>query len=283
MGLCAQVKRSGFALCVVLWVAQETQASCEPWPGEPNPLPVTSSTDDFTARFAQLRAEELARLAMRLEPVAPGDAYRVWLHVACVAPERPDAQQGVLRTAPVRIHAPEVEHGPGPVAVAEPDIASAFARLDDPLSIVSATRPGTAQKPVGAPPPRAAQTSRGAPVAPPQASAPASPPLVVDRLLDEADGLIRRAHFEEALQKAEEARGAVPSTGDPAALRQRRVRADVIAGTAQVALGREADARTSFERAIQTDPSLRLDRATTSPKVVRAFDAARAGATGNEQ
>jgi hypothetical protein len=283
MGLCGQVKRSGFAFCVVLWVAQETQAACEPWPGEPNPLPVTSSQDDFTARFAQLRAAELAALAMQLEPVAPGDAYRVWLHVACLAPERSDAQEGALRTAPVRIHTPEVVHGLGEAAVAAPDLASAFARLDDPVSTVSATRVETALKPVGAPPPRATPAPRGAPVAPPRGSASASPPLPVDRLLDEADGLIRQAHFEEALQKAEEARGAVPSRGDAAALRQRRVRADVIAGTAQVALGKEADARASFERAIQSDPNLRLDRATTSPKVVRAFDAARAAATGTGQ
>jgi hypothetical protein len=47
-----------------------------------------------------------------------------------------------------------------------------------------------------------------------------------------------------------------------------------------VALGKDADARASFARALQSDPNLHLDPASTSPKVVRAFDAARAAASG---
>jgi hypothetical protein len=105
-------------------------------------------------------------------------------------------------------------------------------------------------------------------------------PLVADGLLDEAEGLVRQAHFEEALEKAAKAREALPQSGDQAALRQRRARADMIAGTAQVALGEDADARASFERALRTDPSLRLDRTSTSPKVLRAFEAARQAAGG---
>jgi len=230
----------------------------------------------LTARFAHLRAEELAALALQLEPLAPGDAHRVWLHVACLDPQRDDAREGAERTSPVRVHTPEVVHQPGEVVPAAADLAFAFGHLDDPISVVLATRGADASAK-----PRATTSALASPTVRPQPrAAPSESPLVADGLLDEAEGLVRQAHFEEALEKATKAREAVPPTGDPAALGKRRARADLIAGTAQVALGQDADARASFERAIKTDPSLRLDRASTSPKVVRAFDAARAAASG---
>jgi len=269
-------KRFSLALCAALFAAPEAWADCEPWPGEPSPLPTSASSDEMTAHFAHLRADELAALALQLEPLAPGDAYRVWLHVACLDPQRDDAREGVNRIAPLRVHAPEVVHQPGEATAAAPDLDSAFGRLDNPISVALPTRvANAAARPVAGSPARSSLAPQ-----PPRA-APEESPLVADGLLDEAEGLVRQAHFEEALKKAAKAREAVPRTGDPAALRQRRARADVIAGTAQVALGKDADARATFERAIQTDPSLRLDRANTSPKVVRAFDAARAAASGD--
>ncbi|HBZ68825.1 MAG TPA: hypothetical protein DEP35_03375 [Deltaproteobacteria bacterium] len=142
--------------------------------------------------------------------------------------------------------------------------------------MVSATRAAEPAAKTIAPAQRVALSPRAA--RPRPQTAREESPLAADGLLDEAEALVRQAHFEEALEKAMKAREAVPRTGDEPALRQRRARADVIAGTAQVALGKDADARASFERAIEADPSLRLDRASTSPKVVRAFDAARAAA-----
>jgi len=270
------VKRSSLVLGAALCAASNALADCEPWPGEPSPLPAVSSSDDLTARFAHLRAEELAALALQLEPLAPGDAHRVWLHVACLDPQRDDAREGAERTSPVRVHTPEVVHQPGEVVPAAADLAFAFGHLDDPISVVLATRGADASAK-----PRATTSALASPTVRPQPrAAPSESPLVADGLLDEAEGLVRQAHFEEALEKATKAREAVPPTGDPAALGKRRARADLIAGTAQVALGQDADARASFERAIKTDPSLRLDRASTSPKVVRAFDAARAAASG---
>ena len=70
------------------------------------------------------------------------------------------------------------------------------------------------------------------------------------------------------------------AAGSEQGARERRARADVVAATAQVALGRDDEARRSFERALAADPALRLDPATTSPKVRRAFDAARAAKGG---
>jgi hypothetical protein len=244
---------------------------------------VVSSGDELTALFARLRADELAALALELEPSAPGDAYRVWLHVACLDPERDDARQGLGRTAPLRIHHPGVAYEPGEdiAAAPAPNIGSAFGELDNPISVglqPRATEPTV--RPVARPPTRASQARQ--PRAP-RHGAPKEVPLAADGLLNEAEGLVRQAHFEEALATATKAREAVPQTGDPAELRQRRARADVIAGTAQVALGQDADARASFERALQTDPSLQLDRASTSPKVLRAFEAARQAASGGGQ
>jgi tetratricopeptide (TPR) repeat protein len=268
--------RFGLALFAASLAAHDVRADCEPWPGEPSPLPTASSGDDLAARFARLRAEELAALAQDLEPSARGDAYRVWLHVACLDPGRTDAREGAKRTSPVRVHTPEAVHRPDAVAAAAPDVASALGRLDDPISVVSATRAAEPAAKTIAPAQRVALSPRAA--RPRPQTAREESPLAADGLLDEAEALVRQAHFEEALEKAMKAREAVPRTGDEPALRQRRARADVIAGTAQVALGKDADARASFERAIEADPSLRLDRASTSPKVVRAFDAARAAA-----
>jgi hypothetical protein len=49
----------------------------------------------------------------------------------------------------------------------------------------------------------------------------------------------------------------------------------VLAGTAELALGRGGAASASFERALAADPELELDERTVSPKVVRAFDETR--------
>jgi len=52
----------------------------------------------------------------------------------------------------------------------------------------------------------------------------------------------------------------------------------VLAATALLALGRAEAAETALRRALAVEPALALDPAATSPKVLRAFDAARARA-----
>jgi hypothetical protein len=80
---------------------------------------------------------------------------------------------------------------------------------------------------------------------------------------------VRAARFDAALASAERARshGALsPRT---------RAALEVWAATAALALGREDEARASLARALDAEPGLRLDSA-TSPKVRRALDAVRA-------
>jgi len=59
---------------------------CRAWPGEPNPLPRIDSPDPFMARWAQLRAQELASVASELEASDPGEALPVWEHLRCLDP-----------------------------------------------------------------------------------------------------------------------------------------------------------------------------------------------------
>jgi hypothetical protein len=96
----------------------------------------------------------------------------------------------------------------------------------------------------------------------------------VDALLTETANHVRAARFDAALDSAQRARSDL--TGLPGrARRPRSARLEVWAATAELALGRDADARASLARALDADPSLRLD-ATTSPKVRRALEDVRA-------
>jgi hypothetical protein len=101
----------------------------------------------------------------------------------------------------------------------------------------------------------------------------------VDAALGEAQGLLAEARFEEALDRLAMTRSRLLFEDD-AASRTRRARLESLAGTAEVALGREDVARSNFEAALRADPEFRLDARTTSPKVMRAFDAARAAQEG---
>jgi len=92
--------------------------------------------------------------------------------------------------------------------------------------------------------------------------------------VDEVDALLRAARFEEAIAQAAALREeleAEPSAGD-----LQRVRLEVMAGTAYVALEREDAARECFRRALAVEPALALDPGATSPKVLRVFRSVRA-------
>ena len=105
-GLCA-----GLPLAPGLSAARAETAVCRAWPGEPNPLPRIDSPDPFLARWAQLRAQELARVASELEASDPREAYAAWEHLRCLDPAgelaRPERERGgpsltdVARTPPV--------------------------------------------------------------------------------------------------------------------------------------------------------------------------------------
>ncbi len=89
--------------------------------------------------------------------------------------------------------------------------------------------------------------------------------------LGRLEGLLERAHFREAAEKALILRGralALPPSADAQRL---AVRAEVVAGTAALALGQEGFARACFRRALSLDPRLALSG--VPPKVQRTFEA----------
>jgi hypothetical protein len=91
-----------------------------------------------------------------------------------------------------------------------------------------------------------------------------------------ADALLREARFEEALERTDRIRAGLDPLGDGVEARRLRVRTEVVAATAHVALDREHEARDCFRRALAAEPALDLDPAATAPKVLRVFRAVRA-------
>ncbi len=77
---------AGFLLVVGLSTARAETVACAPWPGEPSPLPRIDDPDPFMARWAQLRAWELANVAYDLEASDPLGASETWEHVRCLDP-----------------------------------------------------------------------------------------------------------------------------------------------------------------------------------------------------
>jgi tetratricopeptide (TPR) repeat protein len=247
-------------LCLPRPASATADLVCQPWPGEIAPLPTVSDPDRVRARWAKLRAAELAKLAAPLETIATVDAQRLWRHVLCLDPGSADAKGGVERTLPSRVSRLVVLTGSAGPTFPAPDIRSALANVGRPLRLEGG---GTASAPAAPP------------ATPAALSAASFGPA--DHELTEAESLNRQARFEEALAAAEKARSTLPIGWTPD-VQRRRARIEVAAATALVALGREREARTSFGEALQADPSFRLDARTTSPKVMRAFDAARSAA-----
>ena len=93
-------------------------------------------------------------------------------------------------------------------------------------------------------------------------------------MLDRCETELRAARFEQALESAAEVRERLEArkgAGDD----QSHVRLEIASATAYVALGQSNAALESLERALIADPSLELDPALTSPKVLAVFRAAR--------
>lgn len=139
-----------------------------------------------------------------------------------------------------------------------------------------ASAPATSQSAASPPAPIATPAARPAvSSAPPAALAPSEREYVcVDAWIDEGQTFLRGARYEEAIESAQKARAALEPLDGPAA-RARSARLEILSGSAEVALGRTGDAHASFSRALAAEPKLVLDEATTSPKVVRAFEETR--------
>lgn len=111
----------------------------------------------------------------------------------------------------------------------------------------------------------------------PEPEAPVPAPRAGDsweRVLERSEAQLREARFEAALAGADDARRRLDAAGagsrDP-----RRVQIEVLAATAEVALGKTEAALASLERALQADPDLELDPAVVSPRVIAVLRAAR--------
>ena len=139
---------------------------------------------------------------------------------------------------------------------------------------------GEAQRRTTRKPPARAGAKAGHPPGAPlhsQAAAPSAPTprAEVDEALARAQSAFDTADFETALAAADRARVLLPRAGQDIGDRSRLARAYVLRGMAQVGLGRDDEARTSFRKALEFDRALELDPEHVSPKIVEAFREAR--------
>jgi hypothetical protein len=104
----------------------------------------------------------------------------------------------------------------------------------------------------------------------------------VDQELAEIDGLLATAHFHTALAVAGATRDLLDLFGGDPQLGARRARLEVMAATAEVALGQRAAARRSMLRALRAAPDLALDERDVSPKLLQLLREARRR-TGNAE
>jgi hypothetical protein len=107
----------GSLLAPGLWSARAETVACAAWPGEPSPLPRIDHPDPFLARWAQLRAQELARVAVELELIDPRGANETWEHFRCLDPAGelagPQRERGSLHATEVA-ETPPVSSRPEP-------------------------------------------------------------------------------------------------------------------------------------------------------------------------
>jgi hypothetical protein len=89
---------------------------------------------------------------------------------------------------------------------------------------------------------------------------------------------VRTAQFEQALASAPGLRQRLANAPAGGTRTSLIAQAEVLAATAELALGKSDAAEKSLRRALAVDPALALDPTTTPPKVLRALEAARGGA-----
>jgi hypothetical protein len=222
-----------------------------------------SDPDPLRAAWAEIRANQLVGAAWELEPHSRVLANRVWRHASCLDPDRLEFVHALNRTAPVRWARPPILTADG-------------GQVDD-----GEERPGPVSEWSWDP---------GEPIRVTSARTPTSTPRNVRRLerieplvLEEEDPIaaaeeaLREARFELALEWVERGRKQLEAERPTRDRAGRRAQLEVLAATAEIALGQEDAARESLERALRAEPDLRLDPTLHSPKLVRLFDYVRAG------
>jgi hypothetical protein len=105
----------------------------------------------------------------------------------------------------------------------------------------------------------------------------------LDRRLEAISQAVAEAHFQSALSLAQSTRSELDALAptDPQAA-PRLARLELLAATAEVALGRDARARACLVRALRADPALELDASDTTPKLLRLLPEARRRAAREE-
>jgi hypothetical protein len=125
----------------------------------------------------------------------------------------------------------------------------------------------------GAAPPEDSGSSVSAPARDDEAGEPRL--ARVDQELAEIDALLATAHFRTALAVVGPTREMLAGFGQHPQLGGRRARLELMAATAEIALGRRDRARHSMIRALRADPTFILDERETSPKVLDLLREAR--------
>ena len=95
----------------------------------------------------------------------------------------------------------------------------------------------------------------------------------VDELLVMAEEELRAARFEEAVHSAKAAERLVQASSDANAMAAQRARIEVVRATVHSAFGSNEEAYRSLERALDANPELQLDPASSPRKLVRALEA----------
>jgi len=239
-------------MLALLGAAAAGADECAPWPGEPDPLPTLDDSDPLRARWAELRVFELSERARRREASATIEAYLLWRRVLCLQPGSFEARLGAARTRPIRIHRPGVVRDSGREAPPQPPADDPWIILAAPLAVADAQPDAQA---------RAAARRRIL--------------AAIGAELDAGEESLRQARFTAALAAAEMTRLRLDRLRSGDDLRGPRVRLEVLAAIAQIALGDESAARASLARAIAVDPDLALDPRRSPPKLVRALETAR--------
>jgi len=236
---------------LALLVAGSARGDCAQWPGEPGPLPQLGSDDPVLERWALLRREELRGLALLLEASDPLEARRLWLHAACIAPGDLEIAAALARSARPVVHRVEIEPGAPVSAGRRATLGAAFETLDRAARVPAQREP------------EAPQSER-------------FDFASVDARIETAALHLGEARFEAAAQQADLARARLARLASTQPVRERRVRIELLAATARIALGELDDARSCIERALGARPDLTLDADTAPPKLQRLFDETRA-------
>jgi hypothetical protein len=222
---------------------------CSAWPGEPDPLPQLGGADELLERWTSLRRDELRGLALLLEASDPVEAHRLWLHAACLAPGDTEIAAGVARSAPRVVHRIAVE-------AAEPRAAERRSTLGAAFDVLEAS--ARIPLPVERDPDLEGFDFQW-----------------VDAQIEAASAHLQQARFRSAADLADLSRARLARLAAAPVVRERRARLELVAATAQVALGDVDEARNCLDRALAANPDLQLDPTRVPPKLLRLFDEAR--------